>query len=124
MSWRTWRDNLAVNLEGVQKTVDVLSAEGREGGKEEKKPLLREGGCLQLVGSLSGIGGNAGQTNYASAKAALMQMAEALQRRGDAGKMVQWRVNCVAPGFIHTHMTKRVCANKSLSSSSSLQLKP
>ena len=47
--------------------------------------------------------GNAGQVNYAAAKAGLMGMTKALAREiGSRGVTV----NCVAPGFIDTDMTK------------------
>ena len=51
---------------------------------------------------MSGIAGNAGQTNYATSKAGVIGMVEAkapvlAERRGT--------INAVAPGFIETQMT-------------------
>ncbi len=54
------------------------------------------------VSSISGIAGNAGQTNYATSKAGVIGMVEAYAPApGQAGVTV----NAVAPGFIETQMT-------------------
>jgi 3-oxoacyl-[acyl-carrier protein] reductase len=54
------------------------------------------------VSSISGIAGNAGQTNYATSKAGVIGLvqayASALAERGVT-------INAVAPGFIETQMT-------------------
>src|SRR5262249_35627355 len=54
------------------------------------------------ISSIVGLGGNAGQANYAAAKAGLIGMVRALAREcGPRGV----RVNAVAPGYISTDMT-------------------
>jgi 3-oxoacyl-[acyl-carrier protein] reductase len=55
------------------------------------------------ISSVSGLGGNAGQVNYASAKAAIVGMTKALAKEWGRYRV---NVNCVAFGFIHTRMTK------------------
>ncbi|MDR1530009.1 MAG: 3-oxoacyl-ACP reductase FabG [Burkholderiales bacterium] len=60
-------------------------------------------GRIVQIGSVVGSMGNTGQTNYAAAKAALIGFSKALaQEVGSRGITV----NCVAPGFIDTDMTR------------------
>ncbi len=63
---------------------------------------VRDNGRVVCVSSISGIAGNAGQTNYATSKAGVIGMVQAyaspLAKRGTT-------INAVAPGFIETQMT-------------------
>jgi len=63
---------------------------------------LKPGARFVCISSIGGIGGNAGQTNYAATKAGVIGYAESLApilaRKGMA-------INAVAPGFIETQMT-------------------
>ena len=62
----------------------------------------RHGRIIQ-IGSVVGASGNAGQTNYAAAKAALIGFTKSLAQEVGSRNIT---VNCVAPGFIDTDMTK------------------
>jgi 3-oxoacyl-[acyl-carrier protein] reductase len=63
---------------------------------------VRDNGRVVTVSSISGIAGNAGQTNYSTSKAGVIGMVQAwapeLAKRGVT-------INSVAPGFIETAMT-------------------
>lgn len=60
-------------------------------------------GRIIHIGSVVGSSGNAGQTNYAAAKAALLGFTKALAQEVGSRSIT---VNCVAPGFIDTDMTR------------------
>lgn len=68
------------------------------------RPMMRQrAGRIINMASVVGAMGNAGQVNYAAAKAGLIGMTKALAREiGSRGVTV----NCVAPGFIDTDMTR------------------
>jgi 3-oxoacyl-[acyl-carrier protein] reductase len=60
-------------------------------------------GRIINIGSVVGVSGNAGQTNYAAAKAALIGFTKSLAQEIGSRNIT---VNCVAPGFIDTDMTR------------------
>jgi 3-oxoacyl-[acyl-carrier protein] reductase len=85
-----WDSVLEVNLIAVERLNSALV------------PLLRPGGRIVCVSSVSGIAGNRGQANYATSKAGLIGVVEAL-----APVLAErdCTINAVAPGFIETRMT-------------------
>ncbi len=87
-----WSSLMEINLSSEERIDDALL----DGG------LLRKNGRIVCVSSMSGIAGNSGQTNYATSKAGVIGMVEALApdlaERG-------LTINAVAPGFIETQMT-------------------
>lgn len=67
------------------------------------RPMMRgKWGRVINIGSVSGLIGNAGQANYAAAKAALSGFTKSLAREMAAKAIT---ANVVAPGFIQTDMT-------------------
>jgi 3-oxoacyl-[acyl-carrier protein] reductase len=90
-----WTSLLEINLSSEERIDDELL--GRE--------LLRDNGRIVCVSSMSGIAGNSGQTNYATSKAGVIGMVEALAPElAERGATI----NAVAPGFIETQMTAQM----------------
>lgn len=86
---------LDINLKGVWNI-----------SKHAAKSLLKSGyGRLINISSVSGVLGNAGQSNYSAAKAGIIGMTKALAREFASRNVT---VNAVAPGFIETDMTKKL----------------
>jgi 3-oxoacyl-[acyl-carrier protein] reductase len=92
MSDEQWDMVLAINLTAQERINEALLA----------RDALRENGRIVCVSSMSGIAGNAGQTNYAASKAGVIGMVHAMAPEV-ASKRVT--INAVAPGFIETQMT-------------------
>lgn len=100
------RDNLAVRLkdDDWQAVIDTnLSAVFRLARGVAKPMMKARGGRIINITSVIASVGNPGQANYAAAKAGVAGMSRALARElGSRGITV----NCVAPGFIDTDMTR------------------
>jgi 3-oxoacyl-[acyl-carrier protein] reductase len=87
-----WNAVIEVNLNAPQRIDRELFERG----------AVRDGGRIVCVSSISGIAGNAGQTNYSTSKAGVIGFVQAwapvVFKQGVT-------LNAVAPGFIETQMT-------------------
>ena len=90
-----WDDVINTNLKSVYKLSQVAI----------KNMMKARYGRIINISSVVGHMGNAGQTNYAATKAGITGFTKSLaQEVGSRGITV----NCVAPGFIDTDMTKEL----------------
>ncbi len=99
------RDMLAIRMRDAdwQSVLDVdLSAPFRLSRAALRGMLRRRGGRIINISSIVGATGNAGQANYAAAKAGLVGMSKALAQEVASRGIT---VNVVAPGFVATNMT-------------------
>jgi 3-oxoacyl-[acyl-carrier protein] reductase len=100
------RDNLLLRMKDDE--WDAVMATNLKAVFRLAKAVLRgmmkaRSGRIIQIGSVVGTSGNPGQVNYSAAKAALIGFTKSLaQEVGSRGITV----NCVAPGFIDTDMTR------------------
>jgi 3-oxoacyl-[acyl-carrier protein] reductase len=100
------QDQLAMRMKDDEwdKVIDVnLSAVGRLSRAVLRGMMKARAGRIINITSVVGSLGNAGQMNYAASKAGVEGMSRALARETGSRGIT---VNCIAPGFIDTDMTK------------------
>lgn len=86
---------LAINLKGTFNTAKHAA----------RQMLKQKSGCIINISSISGVMGNAGQSNYAASKAGVIGFTKSLARELAPREI---RVNAVAPGFVETDMTEKL----------------
>ncbi len=100
------RDNLALRMKDAEfdEVIDTnLRAVFRLSRAVMRGMMKARWGRIINITSVVGASGNAGQANYAAAKAAVVGMTKSLARELGSRNIT---VNCVAPGFIDTDMTR------------------
>jgi 3-oxoacyl-[acyl-carrier protein] reductase len=95
MKEEAWDEVMAVNLKGAFNCI-----------KAGCRPMMKKRwGRIIIITSVVGFAGNAGQVNYAAAKAGLVGLARSSARELASRSIT---VNCVAPGYIDTDMTSEL----------------
>ena len=100
------RDNLSMRMKDDEWDAVIttnLTAVARLSRAVLRGMMKAKHGRIINITSVVGSAGNAGQMNYAAAKAGVAGMSRALAREIGSRNIT---VNCVAPGFIDTDMTK------------------
>ena len=99
MSENDWTEVIETNLIGTYRLTIIFL----------KDMIKNKWGRIINIGSVSGLMGNPGQTNYASSKAALEGFTKSLAKEIGSRNIT---VNLVSPGFINTDMTSGLTIEK------------
>tara|TARA_B100001778_G_scaffold228535_1_gene189907 strand:- start:789 stop:1229 length:441 start_codon:yes stop_codon:yes gene_type:complete len=95
MDENEWNNVIETNLTSVYRIT-----------KEIVKDMMKDRyGRVINIGSVVGVSGNAGQTNYSATKSALLGFTKSLAKEVASRNIT---VNTVSPGFIDTDMTRKL----------------
>ncbi len=99
MSDEDWNQVLTVNLTSCFYITRAMM-----------RPFMKaKRGKVINISSVVGLMGNAGQTNYAASKGALISFSKSLAKEVASRNIT---VNCIAPGYIETSMTEKISEAK------------
>jgi 3-oxoacyl-[acyl-carrier protein] reductase len=106
------RDNLLLRMK--EEEWDAVMSTNLKPAYRLAKAVLRgmmkaRSGRIIQIGSVVGSSGNPGQVNYAAGKAALIGFTKSLAQEVGSRNIT---VNCVAPGFIDTDMTRALAESQ------------
>ncbi|MBN1308758.1 MAG: 3-oxoacyl-ACP reductase FabG [Chitinispirillaceae bacterium] len=95
MGEQDWRDVIDTNLNGYFNTTRNIIGYFYKNKR----------GCIINIASVSGLNGIAGQTSYCASKAGIIGFTRALAKES---ARLGIPVNCVAPGYVDTEMTRAI----------------
>jgi len=95
MTEEQWDMVINVNLKSVFNMTKAV----------QKVMLKQRSGSIVNISSVVGVGGNAGQANYAASKAGIIGFTKSVAKELGSRNI---RCNAIAPGFIMTDMTKKL----------------
>jgi len=95
MKEEEWDDIMSTNLKSVYRLSKLVI----------RSMMKARSGRIINITSVIGVMGNMGQTNYAAAKAGMIGFSKSLAREIGSRNIT---VNCVAPGFVDTDMTREL----------------
>jgi 3-oxoacyl-[acyl-carrier protein] reductase len=111
MSDEQWEAMLQVHLTAPFRILRAASEFFRAAAKKEAEAGIENFRKVVNISSTSGVMGNAGQVNYAAAKAGIHGMTKAMAKEWGRYKV---NVNCVAFGLIKTRLTEAVAGSASI----------
>jgi 3-oxoacyl-[acyl-carrier protein] reductase len=99
MTKEQWDEVININLSATFKLSQLVI----------KSMMKKKWGRIIGISSIIGVGGNAGQTNYAASKAGMIGLHKSLALEFASRGIT---VNCIAPGFIESPMTKALSSEQ------------
>ncbi len=95
MTEENWDDVIRINLKSAFNLTHAV----------QRLMLKQRGGSIINMSSVVGLGGNAGQANYAASKAGMIGFTKSIAQELGSRNI---RCNAIAPGFIKTEMTDKL----------------